>query len=129
MNFCCGTLTKHIENELKVVHMVSQVLSLQSFQFFVLTRRYTKSCFRNFSRQYLVIPFFFCFSVFPFVGQFFSNNNSSHSFFYPIFTISLELIEHSCAFCRKLWIFYLLYSFVTDPCEPALEWLGIRRRN
>src|ERR1035437_848887 len=129
MYFSRSALAEHIENEFEVIHMISQIFPFQTFQLFILARCHAKRCFRNLCGKNLVISFFLCATLLPFIGQFFTNDDASHSLFNPILVVSLELVKHPRALRCQFRVLYLLHALIPDLCEPALEWFGFRRGN
>src|ERR1019366_4593292 len=106
-------------------HMVAQVLPPQPLQLLILAWRDAESRFGYFCGQDFIVPVFSRSALLPFISQLFTNNNSTHSLFYPIFAVPLELVEHPRPFGRQFWVFYLLHSFIPHLCQPPFERLGL----
>src|SRR5579859_2748438 len=65
----------------------------------------------------------------PLVRQFFSNHDRPDPLLYPVLRPALQLVDHHRAFDGDLGILEFLDPLVCHLREPALESLGLRRRN
>jgi hypothetical protein len=55
-----------------------------------------------------------------------SDGDAAHSLLNPVVRIAFCLIQSAGSFGCQLGVLYLLNAFITDLCQPPLEWFCLR---
>jgi len=63
-----GCFAEYGEDEFDIIHMIAQILSFQSLEFFIIYRRHIESAFQNFIGKNSKFDIFFSATVFPLIG-------------------------------------------------------------
>jgi hypothetical protein len=117
-------LPQHGEDELKVAHVVAEVLAVEFFVARVFGGSEAEGGQGDVCSEDGVFALFFDPALFPFPGEFIADGDGAHALLDPVVGIAFGFVEGAGAFGGQLGILDLLDAFVTDFGQPALEGLG-----
>ena len=108
--------------------MVTEIVGFfrESLVFSIFTRCHPEGRTRDLGGEYAILSLFDS-SCIPLIGEVFSYSDTSHTLIDPLLAISFCFIGLCHSLHSELRIFDLLYSLISDLCEPSFEWFCFRR--
>jgi hypothetical protein len=94
------------------------------FEFHVFARGHPESRTANLGSEYRIVLSLRNAPLFPLIREVLSDSDTPKPFVYPIGRVSFLFVERFHPFLGQFGIFNLFDPFVTDFCQPFLEWLG-----